>query len=319
MNQHIKANSAFKAGSAKEANSAAEANGANEANGMNKDLEPKIRNLTPEIRNPPLEIRNLHGLTDTHAHLSYLGERGIPAAALLDGLFAAGFGFILDIGTDGDDLTPRIAQFAGYPNVRFACGIWPYKDRIGRIQEGETMLRRQIEAAPPGAVVAVGECGFDLRENPGMPPEEAAFFEMQLSLAQEYNVPVIVHSREAAVRTIETLRRFPAVTGVIHCFSYTKAEAQTFLDMGYYISFAGNLTFKNAAALREAAAFIPDGRLLLETDSPFLAPMPYRGGVCHPGMVRETYQCAAGLRGTDLAGLKETVRQNARRLFYVGI
>ncbi|MDR2491000.1 MAG: hypothetical protein LBD20_06320, partial [Spirochaetaceae bacterium] len=128
-------NPQIKATSTAETNSAAKANGANEADGMNKDLEPKIRNLKSEIQ-------NLYGLTDTHAHLSYLDERGVPAAALLDGLFAAGFGFILDIGTDGDDLAPRIAQCAGYKNVRFACGIWPYKDRIGRIQEGETMLRR---------------------------------------------------------------------------------------------------------------------------------------------------------------------------------
>ena len=266
---------------------------------------PAIEAGSPDVR----------GLTDTHAHLSYLDGRGIPAAELLDGLFAAGFGFILDIGTDGDDLAPRIAQFAGYKNVRFACGIWPYKDRICRPHDGETMLRRQLEAAPPGAVAAIGECGFDLRENPGEPPEETAFFEMQLSLAQEYRLPVVVHSREAAGRTIETLRRFPGVRGVIHCFSYTKTEAQTFLDMGYYVSFAGNLTFKNAAALREAAAFIPAGRLLLETDSPFLAPMPYRGGVCHPGMVSKTYQCAAHLHGVDIESLKATVSENARRLF----
>jgi TatD DNase family protein len=313
MNQQIKAT-----GTA-ETNSEARTSGAGKAGGTNQAAEPKTRNLKSEIRNLPPEIRNLYGLTDTHAHLSYLDERGIPAAALLDGLFAGGFGFILDIGTDGDDLAPRIAQFAGYKNVRFACGIWPYKDRIGRIQEGETMLRRELEAAPPNTVAAIGECGFDLRENPARPPEEAAFFEMQLSLAQEYNLPVIVHSREAAARTIETLRRFPAVTGVIHCFSYTKAEAQIFLDMGYYISLAGNLTFKNASALHEAAAFIPADRLLLETDSPFLAPTPYRGGICPPGMISETYQSAARLRGIDVDSLKETVRQNARRLFNVDI
>ncbi|MDR0540246.1 MAG: TatD family hydrolase [Spirochaetaceae bacterium] len=255
------------------------------------------------------------GFTDTHAHLSYLKDRGVPLEGLPEALAGGGFGFILDIGTDAGDIEGRIATLSRYPNVRFATGVWPYSGQICRIQENADALEKNLTSAPPGLIVAIGECGFDFRENPQEPAEETAFLEMQLTLAQKYSLPIIIHSREAPRRTLETLRRFPAVRGVIHCFSYTKEEARLFLDMGYYISFAGNLTFKNAQPLREACAMVSAGRLLLETDSPFLAPAPWRGKPCHPGMIAETYRLAAELRGISLDNLKTLISANARALF----
>ncbi|MDR0383599.1 MAG: TatD family hydrolase [Spirochaetaceae bacterium] len=255
-----------------------------------------------------------NGLFDTHAHLSYLDGRGIDAQACVSALFESGFAGIIDIGTAADDLAERIKAFSRFDKVRFAAGVWPHKEIIGQSDGQIASLERHIDAAPLGIVVAIGECGFDRRENPDAPRSERLFLEAQLDLARWRHLPVLIHSREAAMETIDTLAAHPDVCGVIHCFSYTANEARVFLDMGYYISFAGNLTFKNAGSLREALQIVPLDRLLLETDSPYLAPAPYRGKTAHPGMVIQTYRCAADLLGMNIEDLKDTVRRNAEQL-----
>ncbi|MDR0527143.1 MAG: TatD family hydrolase [Spirochaetaceae bacterium] len=254
------------------------------------------------------------GLTDTHSHLSYLEGRGIPKETI-DSLFNEGFGFVLDVGTAPGDLAARIAGFSKYEKVRFACGIWPHKEILPKRREAIEQIENDIDSAPEGLVAAVGECGFDRRENPDAPFEERELFEMQLELAQKKALPLIVHSREAPQETLEALSRFSSVRSVIHCFSYGCAEVKKFLDLGCFISFAGNLTYKNAQNLREALPFVPKERLLLETDCPYLAPQTYRGKVCHPGLILETYRCAAALLGLDITELKERIASNARAFF----
>ncbi|MDR2049182.1 MAG: TatD family hydrolase, partial [Treponema sp.] len=117
--------------------------------------------------------------------------------------------------------------------------------------------------------------------------------------------------------TAEILGRYSDVRGVIHCFSYGPAEVNVFLDMGYFISFAGNLTYKNAGAIRDACGAVPAGRLLLETDCPYLAPVPFRGQAADPGMVEENYKLAAELRGTNVEALREQIAANVQELFGV--
>jgi TatD DNase family protein len=130
-------------------------------------------------------------------------------------------------------------------------------------------------------------------------------------------LPVIIHSRDAPEETVEILGRYADVHGVIHCFSYTQAEAKIFLDMGYFISFAGNLTYKNAGVLRDACRAVPVSRLLLETDCPYLAPVPFRGKPADPGMVEENYKLAAELRETNVVTLAEQITANVKELFGV--
>jgi TatD DNase family protein len=258
------------------------------------------------------------GLFDTHAHLSFLDDRGIDGKKCAAALFGCGFAGIIDIGTVAGDLRDRIRAFSSFAsdwNLRFAAGIWPWKSAIARTREQVALLERELEDAPEGFVVAIGECGFDRRENPEYGGAERALLEAQLDLARRKRLPVIIHSREAPAETIETLAAFPDVRGVIHCFSYTDAEARTFVDMGYAISFAGNITYKNAHKLRDALQSVPLNSLLLETDSPFLAPVPYRGKPAHPGMLLETYRCAAGLLKIGVGDLKEILRRNAEAVF----
>jgi TatD DNase family protein len=272
-------------------------------------------------------------IIDTHAHLSMLDEfnarfnaqkEGSPAfvgaEALTKGLFDSGLGGIIDIGTRAEDLPPRIAAFSRFERVRFSAGLWPDPENIAGRRELVPHLERNIAAAEPGLVVAVGECGLDHHQSlPGGTELDKAgereLLEMLLNLAERRNLPIIIHSRDAPAETAAILAGFPGVRGVIHCFSYGAAEARTFLDLGYHISFAGNLSYKNARNLREALCVVPPDRLLLETDSPFLAPVPHRGKPAHPGMVAENYALAAELRGVSLETLAAGVRGNAVSLF----
>jgi TatD DNase family protein len=256
---------------------------------------------------------------DTHAHLSQLSSRGIPAEERLTNLFAQGFGGIIDIGTEAEDLRGRVEAFAGFKKVRFSAGIWPSAEAIARRTELTALLEGQMGSVPRPLIAAVGECGLDRHANKaesgGDLRGERELLELQMALAQKWGLPIIIHSREAPGETAEILSACPELRGVIHCFSYGTAEARTFLDLGYYLSFAGNLTYKNAGDLREALAFVPDDRLLLETDAPYLAPVPYRGKPSDPGMVAETYKLAAELRGTEPDILAERILLNVQALF----
>ncbi|MDR0410221.1 MAG: TatD family hydrolase [Spirochaetaceae bacterium] len=255
------------------------------------------------------------GLFDTHAHLSYLDGRGINAEKLVPALFKAGFTGIIDVGTTAGDLAERMRAFSRFEHVRFSAGLWPHKEFLSCPERQLALLEQDIDTVPAGSVVAVGECGFDRRENPEPSGAERELLERQLDLARRRGLPVIIHSREAPAETIETLAAYPDVGGIIHCFSYGSSEARAFLDMGYYISFAGNISFKNAGALRETLKSVPLDRLLLETDSPYLAPEPYRGKPSHPGMIMQSYRRTAELLKIDIEELKERLRRNAAQVF----
>jgi TatD DNase family protein len=175
-------------------------------------------------------------------------------------------------------------------------------------------LEAQVRAAPAGLVVAVGDCGLDHYQEQPDKAGERELFEAHIALARRFGLPLIVHSRNAASETAAVLRAHAGARGVIHCFSYGVREAGVFLDMGFYISFAGNLTYKKSDGLREALCFVPEDRLLLETDSPFLAPTSVRGRPCTPGFIGETYALAAALRGVSVERLVAVVGANARAL-----
>jgi TatD DNase family protein len=257
--------------------------------------------------------------TDTHAHLSLLAERGIDPIARIKELAAAGFGSVMDVGTGADDLPGRLAAFSSLPNVRFTAGIWPGTEAIRERSKVLAALRAAIDRADKGLLVAVGECGLDRHWNKaddGADLEgELELFVEQVLLARELGLPIVIHSRDAAEETADALASVPGTRGVVHCFSYGKEEARRFLDLGLHVSFSGTVTYRNAAALREAAAFVPEDRLLLETDAPYLAPRPFRGRSAEPGMIERTYDAVAAARGITPQRLAETVAANAATLF----
>ena len=237
--------------------------------------------------------------------------------AMTERLSAEGFRGILDIGTEADDLVSRLAAFGGYPSVSFSAGIWPSREAIhDRVRQLE-ILRDSIVSAGAEKLVAIGECGLDWHWNTeeDIRKGEAELFGAQARLAVETELPIIVHSRDAAKETAVVLQGIPGVRGVIHCFSYGAEEARRFLNLGFYLSFAGTLTYKNADDIRSALAYTPIDRMLLETDSPYLAPVPYRGKNAEPGMVAYTYAAAASIKGIPVEELAEKVEANYRLLF----
>jgi len=264
-------------------------------------------------------------LIDTHAHLSMLAWRGIDPHETLRNLFAGGFTGIVDISLDPGDLPRRMEEFSGYDRLRFASGLWPHAGSIAGRERLVKELKQDIIAIKQGEYAAkfcaLGEFGLDHNWNgegkDGSPDlkGERELMEMQMDAAMELGLPVIIHSRDAAKETAETLARYPQAGGVVHCFSYGPAEVKTFLDLGYFISFAGNITYKNAQNIMDACKLVPSGRLLLETDCPYLAPVPYRGKPAHPGMVEEIYKKAAEVRGMQLETMAEQIAENVKTLF----
>jgi TatD DNase family protein len=209
--------------------------------------------------------------------------------------------------------------FSRFDRVKFSAGIWPSSASISGRNSLVPLLEKHIAEAPQNQVIAIGECGLDRHHNK---PESGAdlrgereLLELQLDMAKRWNLPIIIHSREASQETKEILSTYPEVQGLIHCFSYGLSEVRAFLDLGYYLSFAGTLTYKKAQDLREAFGFVPLDRVLLETDSPFLAPLPFRGKPAHPGMVVETYKLAGALLRIDLEEMKGIIIRNVAVLF----
>jgi len=166
-------------------------------------------------------------------------------------------------------------------------------------------------------IVALGEIGLDYYYENSPRDIQIKVFEDQMETAKEKNIPVIVHCREAFADCADVLKNFPDVKILIHCFSGTTAELECWIERGYFVSFAGQITFKNAGALREIAAKMPLDRLLLETDSPYLAPQPVRGKRNEPAFVKHTYDMAAEIKGVGQAELSKAVDKNVSAFFGV--
>lgn len=262
-------------------------------------------------------------LIDTHAHLSMLPEKSIDVHETLAALAAAGFGGVVDVGTRSGDLEGRLADFGAYPWISFSAGIWPSREAIAAVEEEVADLGLSIAAVKASSsgkrLVAVGECGIDRhwnRREEGADLEgERKLLALQAALALELDLPIIVHSREAAEETAEILSGFPGLRGVIHCFSYGPEEARRFLDLGFYLSFSGTVTYKKAEELRNAARIVPSDRLLAETDSPYLAPVPFRGKSADPSMVAHTYLALSMAREETPEATAGLIVENARTLF----
>jgi TatD DNase family protein len=207
-----------------------------------------------------------------------------------------------------------------FPEVSFAVGLHPLDTDLNE-NGWNPVLGEQIHslARSDRRVVAIGETGLDLFKSENKSAQIAAFI-AQLEVASMLDLPVIIHCREAAIVTREVLESFNAraakpIQGVMHCWAGTPEETQWFLDLGMYISFSGVVTFKNAKTLQAAAKIVPSDRLLIETDCPFLAPVPERGKRNEPAYVRYVAEKLAELREVDLSALADETTANACQLF----
>ncbi len=211
---------------------------------------------------------------DTHAH--YNDEAfDEDRAALLQSLPEKGIGLVVNVGANLASTEASIALAEAYPFIYAAAGVHP-SDSMELTEENFALLR---ERALHKKVVAVGEIGLDYYWDEPERPVQKEWFARQIQLAKEVNLPIAVHSRDAAKDTLDILKAEKAweTGGVIHCFSYGPEMAREFLNLGFYLGIGGVLTFKNAKKLKETAAYAPLERIVLETDCPYMAPVPNRG------------------------------------------
>jgi TatD DNase family protein len=252
-------------------------------------------------------------LIDTHCHLDEANCPGGPDATL-ERARQAGVGAFLVIGV-GATTAPAheaVALARRRSDVRAAVGLHPHDAREATAAVEGDLAR--LAASPE--VVAVGEIGLDYHYDHSPREVQRAVFRRFLGLARALKKPAVIHTREAAADTLEILRDEQAreVGGIIHCFSEDLPFARQALDLGFFLSFSGIVTFKNARAIQEVAAWAPEDRILVETDAPYLAPVPHRGKRCEPAHVVHTARFVAQLRGVSFEALAEQTTANARKL-----
>jgi TatD DNase family protein len=245
-------------------------------------------------------------VTDAHAHLDACDE---PAAMLLDRARSAGVTRVVTIGTGIDSCRAALAIADANEGVFAALGIDPHQaasPEAGRVEELRELL------AHPRAV-AVGETGLDTVRQFATPVEQRRLLDAHLALADELGLPVVIHNREADEETAAALEPFRG-TVVLHCFSSPRLVSVA-VERGYYVSFAGNATYPNAAPLRGASASVPIERLLVETDSPYLSPQPVRGRPNEPANVVHTVRALAEARRMGAEELAAATHDNAAAAF----
>jgi TatD DNase family protein len=254
-------------------------------------------------------------VVDTHAHLALCepDEDELIAAAR-----AAGVGRILTIGL-GEDTNPEAVRTAEEDEGVFAA-VGRHPNSAGGFDEAAGEAIEELGSRPE--VVAIGETGLDFYRDRAEPEDQRRAFSAQISIARNAGKPVVIHlrdrdgSEDAITEAFATLaEQAEGVPVVLHCFSAGPAWAERAAERGWYCSFAGNLTYPKAEAIREAAALVPDDRLLVETDSPFLAPQPVRGKPNQPANVVATAERLAEVRGVPYGELERTVEANAARIF----
>ncbi len=253
-------------------------------------------------------------LIDSHCHLDRLDltAHGGSLDAALDAARAAGVGHFLCIGVSANNAATVKRLAEQYVDVDCSVGVHPLDLEPGAEPALDWLL---TELAHP-KVVAIGETGLDYHYEPESAALQQASFRLHLEAARITGKPVIVHTRAARTDTLDLLREAALPqAGVLHCFTEDWDMAKAALDLGFYISLSGIVTFRNAEALRDVARRVPADRLLVETDSPYLAPVPYRGKPNLPQYVHEVAVFLAQLRGVDYQVLAEQTTANFKQLF----
>jgi TatD DNase family protein len=252
-------------------------------------------------------------LIDSHCHLNYKGLIE-DQVNVLERARASGIDLMLNIATRESEWDAVLDTAIRAPDVWATVGIHPHEaDEHPHIDTAKLVAR----AAHP-RVVGIGETGLDYYYDHSDRERQRSSFRSHIAAARDTGLPLIVHTRDAEADTLAVMRDEigkGAYTGVIHCFTASGAFADAALEMGFYISISGIVTFKSAKDLQETAARLPIDRLLVETDSPFLAPVPHRGRPCEPAFVADTAKFLANLRGESLEDLAAATSTNFRTLF----
>lgn len=251
-------------------------------------------------------------LFDSHAHLNdeaFDQDR----AELLETFRDAGVGLVMNAGCSLESSREGIALAEAYPWIY--CSVGTHPDTADEVNEELLEVYRQMCSHPK--VKAIGEIGLDYYYETIHRDAQMRAFRMQMQLAEELDMPVIVHERDAHEDGMSIVKEFPKVKGVFHCYSGSAEMARQLVDLGWYIGFTGVLTFKNARKAVETAQQIPLERILLETDCPYMAPEPYRGKRNHPGYLPKMAEKLAQIRGIPVEEVIRVTTENAKRLYRI--
>jgi TatD DNase family protein len=252
-------------------------------------------------------------LIDSHCHLNYEGlvER---QAEVLENAREQGVTGFLNISTRQREWKDIVAVAEREPDVWASVGVHPH-EADAHPDLGAAAL---VEAADHPRVIAIGECGLDYFYDKSDRVAQRERFQAHIDAARQTGLPLVIHTREAeddTAKILEAAVKEGGVTGVLHCFTGSAELARKGLDLGFYVSLSGIVTFKNAADLQDTAKWLPADQMLVETDSPFLAPVPHRGKKCEPAFVADTARFVAGLRGEEPEQLAEATTANFFKLF----
>ena len=249
-------------------------------------------------------------LIDTHCHLTYDFSSVGGANAVMERAVAAGVKYMICPTADPVDILPAIKLAHAHDNVFATIGIHP--------EHAGTNPADYItdEILGDSRVLAVGEIGLVYHEmGADTRAAQIELFERQLDMARRAGLPVAIHTRDAESDTFDILSRYPDIYGVMHCFTSGYDLAKKMLDRGYYFSASGILTFKNAADIRDTFSRIPIDRLVVETDSPYCAPVPYRGKICEPAYVVETTRVLSEIKNVSFEKMCDIVMENTKKLY----
>jgi TatD DNase family protein len=253
-------------------------------------------------------------LVDSHCHLDCinLSEFDNDFSQLMQHTVNAGVEHMLCVSINLENYSSMLDKVSAYQNISVSAGVHPMAD-----ENDEFSVAQLTDLATDKKVVAIGETGLDYYYHKGHPEWQQQRFRSHIQVANQLNKPVIIHTRDAGDDTLEILRQENAdlCGGVIHCFTETQEFADQALEMGFMISISGIVTFRNADRLREIVKSIPDDKLLIETDSPYLAPVPHRGKQNQPAYVQYVAATLAELRNTSVEHIAEISRNNFYHLF----
>lgn len=257
------------------------------------------------------------GFIDSHAHFDTSMEKcGLDENTLFGNMRAANVTHALQISTEVEDFDWCVEFARKHENIRFTLGVHPtskYDSKTAEILDAR--VDQVMNSDDKRRFSGIGEVGLDYHWNKENSHEQILFFEQCVAIAQKYSVPLIIHSRDAFDDTYSVIQKANLSKVILHCFTGDLAQARRFLDLGCYLSFAGNVTYKNAKGIQEAAAFVPADRILLETDCPYLTPVPFRGQMNQPANVAHVYQFVSVLRNEPIDSLSRSISDNYFTIF----
>lgn len=248
---------------------------------------------------------------DSHCHLDRLNKNQDELSEVLNFARNRGVEHFLCVSVSVKDYPAMLATVADYPDVSVSCGVHPLH------QEDACDFEELLDMANSDEVVAIGETGLDYFYSAETKSVQLSSFIDHIKVANQLNKPLIIHTRDARQDTIDLLKEHknPSTRGVLHCFTENWEMAKAAIELGLYISISGIVTFKTAKELQEVVKKVPLEKLLIETDSPWLAPVPYRGKPNQPGFVREVGEFIAELKGISVEELAKITTDNFYKLF----